>query len=77
MTKEMEFAKCMALLRKAVRMELITEAEYTIARSEERRVGVILWMCRNYFTAHSLTFDFSFMMSAYKATYLLLASFSL
>ena len=28
MTKEMEFAKCMALLRKAVRMELITEAEY-------------------------------------------------
>ena len=25
MTKEMEFAKCMALLRKAVRMELITE----------------------------------------------------
>ena len=69
MTKEMEFAKCMALLRKAVRMELITEAEYTIARNK--------LMDRNYFTAHSLTFDFSFMMSAYKATYLLLASFSL
>ena len=34
MTKEMEFAKCMALLRKAVRMELITEAEYTIARNK-------------------------------------------
>ena len=32
MTKEMEFAKCMALLRKAVRMELITE--YTIARNK-------------------------------------------
>ena len=30
MTKEMEFAKCMALLRK----ELITEAEYTIARNK-------------------------------------------
>ena len=34
MTKEMEFAKCMALLRKAVRMELITETEYTIARNK-------------------------------------------
>ena len=34
MTKEMEFEKCMALLRKAVRMELITEAEYTIARNK-------------------------------------------
>ena len=32
MTKEMEFAKCMALLRKAVRMELITEAEYIVVR---------------------------------------------
>lgn len=30
MTKEMEFAKCMALLRKAVRMELITEAELSL-----------------------------------------------
>lgn len=29
------------------------------------------------FFAHSLTFDFSFMMSADKVTYLLLASFSL
>ena len=37
MTKEMEFAKCMALLRKAVRMELITEAEYTIARNNVKR----------------------------------------
>ena len=34
MTKEMEFAKCMALLRKAVRMELITEVEYIIARNK-------------------------------------------
>lgn len=32
MTKEMEFAKCIALLHKVVRMELITEEEYTIAR---------------------------------------------
>lgn len=34
MTREMEFAKCIALLRKAVRMELITEAEYTAARNK-------------------------------------------
>lgn len=34
MTREMEFAKCIALLRKAVRMELITEAEYIAARNK-------------------------------------------
>ena len=41
MTKEMEFAKCMALLRKAVRMELITEAEYTIARNKLMDISAI------------------------------------
>ena len=34
MTKEMEFAKCMALLRKAFRMELLTEAGYIAARNK-------------------------------------------
>ena len=34
MTREMEFAKCIALLRKAVHMELITEEEYTVARNK-------------------------------------------
>jgi len=34
MTKEMEFAKCIALLRKAFRMELLTEAEYIAARNK-------------------------------------------
>ncbi len=34
MTKEMEFAKCIALLRKALRMELLTEVEYVAARNK-------------------------------------------
>jgi hypothetical protein len=34
MMREMEFAKCIALLRKAVRMELITETEYIRARNK-------------------------------------------
>ena len=34
MTKEMEFAKCIALLRKALHMELLTEAEYVAARNK-------------------------------------------
>ena len=34
MTKEMAFAKCITLLRKAFRMELLTEAEYIAARNK-------------------------------------------
>ena len=34
MTREMEYAKCMAVLRKIVRMELITENEYVAARNK-------------------------------------------
>ena len=34
MTREMEYAKCIALLRKIVRMELITENEYVAARNK-------------------------------------------
>lgn len=34
MTREMEFAKCIALLCKAVRMELISEAKYTVAKNK-------------------------------------------
>jgi len=32
MTKEMEFAKCIAVLRKLFRLGLISEAEYTVTR---------------------------------------------
>ena len=32
MTKEMEFAKCFAVLRKLIRLGLISESEYTVAR---------------------------------------------
>jgi len=32
MTKEMEFAKCIAVLRKSIRLGLISESEYTVAR---------------------------------------------
>ena len=32
MTKEMEFAKCIAVLRKLIRLGLISESEYTVAR---------------------------------------------
>ena len=34
MTREMEYAKCMAVLRKIVRMETITENEYVAARNK-------------------------------------------
>lgn len=34
MTKEMEFAKCIALLRKAFRKELLTEVEYIVVRNK-------------------------------------------
>lgn len=34
MTREMEYAKCMAVLRKIVRMEIITENEYVVARNK-------------------------------------------
>ena len=34
MTREMEYAKCIAVLRKIVRMELITEHEYVAARNK-------------------------------------------
>ena len=34
MTREMEYAKCIAVLRKIVRMELITENEYVAARNK-------------------------------------------
>lgn len=32
MTREMEYAKCMAVLRKIVRMGFLLEAEYMMAR---------------------------------------------
>ncbi|MGN8945248.1 hypothetical protein ACTNEF_09125 [Bariatricus sp. HCP28S3_E4] len=34
MTREMEYAKCMAVLRKIVRLELITENEYVAVRNK-------------------------------------------
>lgn len=34
MGREMEYAKCMAVLRKIVRLELITENEYVAARNK-------------------------------------------
>lgn len=34
MTREMEYAKCIAVLRKIVRMEMITENEYAVARNK-------------------------------------------
>lgn len=34
MTREMEYAKCIAVLRKIVRMEIITENEYVAARNK-------------------------------------------
>ena len=34
MTREMEYAKCMAVLRKIVRLELITENEYVEVRNK-------------------------------------------
>lgn len=34
MTREMEYAKCMAVLRKIVRLEIITENEYVAARKK-------------------------------------------
>lgn len=34
MTREMEYAKCMAVLRKIVRMGMITENEYVAARNK-------------------------------------------
>ena len=33
MTNEMEYAKCIAVLRKLFRMGMISEAEYTTARN--------------------------------------------
>lgn len=34
MIREMEYAKCIAVLRKIVRMEMITENEYVAARNK-------------------------------------------
>ena len=34
MTREMEYAKCMAVLRKIIRMGMITENEYVAARNK-------------------------------------------
>ena len=34
MTREMEYAKCMTVLRKIVRMEMITENEYVAVRNK-------------------------------------------
>lgn len=34
MTREMEYAKCMAVLRKIIRMRMITESEYVAARNK-------------------------------------------
>ena len=34
MTREMEYEKCMAVLRKIVRLELITENEYVAVRNK-------------------------------------------
>ncbi len=34
MTREMEYAKCIAVLRKIVRMGMITENEYVSARNK-------------------------------------------
>ena len=34
MTREMEYAKCMAVLRKIVRIGMITENEYVAARNK-------------------------------------------
>lgn len=34
MTREMEYAKCMAALRKILRMGLLSEAEYMMARNK-------------------------------------------
>ena len=34
MTREREYAKCMAVLRKIVRMGMITESEYVVARNK-------------------------------------------
>lgn len=34
MTREMEYAKCMAVLRKIVRLGIITENEYMAARNK-------------------------------------------
>lgn len=34
MTREIEYAKCIAVLRKIVRMEMITENEYVAARNK-------------------------------------------
>ena len=34
MTREMEYAKCMAVLRKIVRIGMITENEYVTARNK-------------------------------------------
>ena len=44
MTKEMEFAKCIALLRKALRMELLTEAEYVAARNKLMDIYISLFV---------------------------------
>ena len=33
MTREMEYAKCMAVLRKIIRMGMISESEYVAARN--------------------------------------------
>mgnify|MGYP003539890988 FL=1 len=34
MTREMEYAKCMAVLRKIVRLGMLTENEYVAARNK-------------------------------------------
>ena len=34
MTREMEYAKCMAVLRKIFRMRVLSEAEYMMARNK-------------------------------------------
>lgn len=34
MTREMEYAKCIAVLRKTVRLGMITESEYEVAKNK-------------------------------------------
>lgn len=34
MTREREYAKCIAVLRKIIRMGMITESEYVVARNK-------------------------------------------